>query len=130
VTRKTSVRVTPATIASSDLPVGAIVKRLVQSIPKGNATSYGAIARAATVIGRPIGGARTVSWILATVNAKENIPWHRVVGRDGLILLPDRRGALQASRLRKEGVRVVKGVVEPAFLMDGAELVVRATRSR
>jgi alkylated DNA nucleotide flippase Atl1 len=115
---------------NGELTVGAIVKRVAKRIPKGKATTYGAIARVATVMGRSIGGARTVSWILATLKEKDNVPWHRIVGRGGVILLPDRRGALQASRLRKEGVRVLNGVVQPAFMIDVTEMVERASRNR
>ncbi len=101
-----------------DESVGAIVRGFVRRIPRGRAATYGTIARAAVVAGRPIGGARTVSWILASLKAGDDTPWHRVVGAGGLILLPDRRGALQRSRLKAEGIRFTKGVIEPHHLAD------------
>lgn len=112
-----------------DLSVGAFVRNLVRRIPKGRAATYGTVARAAVALGRPIGGARTVSWILASLKAGDDTPWHRVVGASGLILLPDRRGALQASRLKHEGVRFAKGVIEPRHLADEAVLLTRRRRT-
>lgn len=102
---------------------GAIVKRIVGKIPAGRAASYGTIGRVATAFGRPIGGARTVAWILASLRGGDETPWHRVVGAGGRILLPDRRGALQASRLRRDGVRVTKGVIPAAALLDDGGLL-------
>ncbi len=98
--------------------VGAIVRALVRRIPRGRVATYGAVARAAQMTGRPIGGARTVSWILASLKGRDDTPWHRVVGAGGVILLPDRRGALQRSRLKGEGVRFTKGLIEPTHIAD------------
>lgn len=109
-----------------DSTPSSIVQKLVHRIPPGRAASYGTIARAALALGRPIGGARTVAWILASLKGTNDTPWHRVVGAGGVILLPDRRGALQISRLRHEGVRFFKAVIEPRFLIDESELL--ATR--
>lgn len=99
-----------------DESVGAIVRALVHGIPTGRVATYGTVARAAAALGRPIGGARTVSWILASLKRRDDTPWHRVVGAGGVILLPDRRGGLQKSRLRSEGVRFTKGVIEASHL--------------
>jgi len=112
-----------------DESVGAIVRGFVRRIPCGRAATYGTIARAAIVAGRPIGGARTVSWILASLKAGDDTPWHRVVGAGGLILLPDRRGALQTSRLKREGVRFKKGVIESGQLVNENELLSGRTRT-
>ena len=107
---------------------GAIVTTLVRLIPTGRATSYGIIGRVAAVLGSPIGGARTVAWILASLKAGDGTPWHRVVGAGGVILLPERRGALQMSRLRREGVRFSRGVIMPSFLLDDAEFLSQLLR--
>jgi methylated-DNA-protein-cysteine methyltransferase-like protein len=109
-------------VRPEEVTIGAIVKELVRRIPGGRVASYGAVARAAAALGRPIGGARTVAWILASLRAGDDTPWHRVVGAQGVILLPDRRGALQARRLRREGVRFSRGVIPAEFLLDEAEL--------
>lgn len=110
-------------------PPSALVKHIVSRIPAGRAASYGTVGRAAAAFGRPIGGARTVAWILASLKGKDETPWHRVVGAGGRILLPDRRGALQASRLRREGVRFVKSSIEPRCLIGEAELLAALLRS-
>lgn len=110
-------------MAEPDQSVGAIVRGLVHKIPRGRVATYGTVARAAVALGRPIGGARTVSWILASLKGRDDTPWHRVVGAGGVILLPDRRGALQRSRLRSEGVRFTKGVIEPSHLADEGVLL-------
>lgn len=109
---------------------GTVVKALVHRIPIGKASTYGAIGRAASALGRPIGGARTVAWILASLKGTDDTPWHRVVGASGVILLPDRRGATQRSRLQREGVRFVKGKLAPSLLMDEGELLTQRKRRR
>ena len=106
-----------------DAPPAAIVKHVVRTIPAGRAATYGTVGRAAMALGRPIGGARTVAWILASLKGKDDTPWQRVVGAGGRILLPDRRGALQASRLRNEGVRFAGSVIEPRGLIGERELL-------
>lgn len=108
-----------------DTTPAAVVKSIVHRIPAGRAASYGTIGRVAVAVGRPIGGARTVAWILASLKGKDDPPWHRVVGAGGVILLPDRRGALQASRLRAEGVRFRKGTIETACMIDEIALLAR-----
>jgi alkylated DNA nucleotide flippase Atl1 len=116
-------------VKPEDASVGEVVKQLVRRIPKGRVASYGTIGRAAIALGRPIGGARTVAWILATLKGKDDTPWHRVVGVGGKILLPGRRGALQRSRLRSEHVRFAEGgPIEPDFVVD--EFVILANRRR
>jgi alkylated DNA nucleotide flippase Atl1 len=64
-----------------------------------------------------------VAWILASLRDAEQTPWYRVVGAGGVILLRDRRGALQARRLRSEGVRFVRGVIAHAQMIDEVELL-------
>jgi methylated-DNA-protein-cysteine methyltransferase-like protein len=66
-------------------------------IPRGKVSTYGGVAKAA---GFP-GAARQVVWALQ--NAR-GVPWHRVVGAGGRILLPGERGLEQRIRLETEGV--------------------------
>lgn len=106
-----------------EAPPAAIVRHIVRRIPAGRAASYGTVGRVASALARPIGGARTVAWILASLKGKDETPWHRVLGAGGRILLPDRRGALQASRLRQEGVRFARSAMEPRFLIGEEELL-------
>lgn len=112
-----------------DESVGSVVRGFVRRIPRGRAATYGTIARAAAAAVRPIGGARTVSWILASLKPGDDTPWHRVVGAGGVILLPDRRGALQTSRLKREGVRFKMGVIEPGHLINESQLLSRRLRT-
>jgi len=75
------------------------VQRLVLKIPRGKVATYGEIARAA---GYP-GTARQVAWALRGSGA-EGLPWQRVVGQGGRILLPGEAGLHQRLRLEMEGV--------------------------
>ncbi len=113
-----------------ELAPGEMVKRIVGGIPKGRAATYGTIGRVAGAIGRPIGGARTVAWILASLKRQDTTPWHRVVGAGGKILLPDRRGALQRSLLKKDGARSLGAALDPAQLVDETALLQMLLRGR
>ncbi|HUN75693.1 MAG TPA: MGMT family protein [Steroidobacteraceae bacterium] len=87
---------------------------VVCAIPRGSASTYGAVARAAGLPGR----ARLVGFALRVAPAELNLPWHRVVAAQGRIAFP--RGSQhfreQVRRLRAEGVRVEKGRVAAAAL--------------
>ena len=74
------------------------IRSVVAKIPKGKVATYGAVARAA---GFP-GNARRVAWALRHTDGK--LPWHRVLGAGGKILLPRQAGAEQRLRLESEGV--------------------------
>ncbi len=73
----------------------------VRRVPRGKVATYGDIAYAA---GYP-GAARQVAWALHT--SSRGLPWHRIVGADGKILLPGEGGFEQRMRLRAEGVEFV-----------------------
>jgi methylated-DNA-protein-cysteine methyltransferase-like protein len=74
------------------------IRKVVARIPKGKVSTYGAVAEAA---GFP-GNARRVAWALRGADGK--LPWHRVLGAGGKILLPRDAGAEQRLRLQAEGV--------------------------
>src|SRR5215472_18757555 len=76
-----------------------VIRDTIRTIPKGKVASYGDVARAA---GFP-GAARQVVWALRATSA--GLPWHRVVGGGGRILLPGEAGFEQRTRLASEGVR-------------------------
>jgi methylated-DNA-protein-cysteine methyltransferase related protein len=76
------------------------VQKTVRRIPRGKVASYGQVAAAA---GHP-GTARQVAWALRGSGA-EGIPWQRVVGSDGRILLPGQAGLHQRLLLELEGVQ-------------------------
>lgn len=88
----------------------------MSSIPRGQVSTYGAVARAAGFPGR----ARQAGFALRVAPAELQLPWHRVVGAGGRIVFPPSSGAYreQARRLRAEGVRVADGRVEPGALTE------------
>jgi methylated-DNA-protein-cysteine methyltransferase-like protein len=74
-----------------------LMLRQVRRIPKGKVATYGEVAYAA---GFP-GSARQVAWAL---HQSSGLPWHRVVGANGKILLSGEPGFEQRMRLESEGV--------------------------
>ncbi len=62
--------------------------------------SYGQIS---TVCGNPR-GARQVARILHSMTVSYDLPWHRVVNKEGKIVLTDEKHNLQRSLLEGEGV--------------------------
>jgi len=58
----------------------------IRAVPYGKVASYGQIA---LVAGHPrgAGGARDVVRILASMSEKQNLPWWRIVRKDGSIAL-------------------------------------------
>jgi methylated-DNA-protein-cysteine methyltransferase-like protein len=88
----------------------------VCAIPRGQAATYGAVARAAGLPGR----ARQAGFALRVAPEDLNLPWHRVVGAGGRIVFPEssREHKEQARRLRAEGVPVKDGRVARAALTD------------
>lgn len=80
------------------------VYRLVQRIPRGKVLTYGALARAL----RLPGGARTAGRAMAATPSGKGIPWHRVVGDRGRILIRGPHALLQRKLLESEGVALVE----------------------
>lgn len=85
----------------------AVVYRLVKQIPRGRVLTYGQLARAL----RLRGGARAAGRAMAACPAGRGIPWHRVVGADGRILIREPHASLQRRLLESEGTRLVEGRV-------------------
>ncbi|HEV2271592.1 MAG TPA: MGMT family protein [Steroidobacteraceae bacterium] len=94
--------------------------QVVCAIPRGRASTYGAVARAAGLPGR----ARQAGYALRVAPKELNLPWHRVVGAGGRIVFPSgsRHHKEQARRLRAEGVAVKLGRVAPSALTELDEL--------
>jgi methylated-DNA-protein-cysteine methyltransferase-like protein len=93
--------------ASDDNPAIQAIWDVVCAIPRGQVSTYGAVARAAGLPGR----ARLAGFALKVAPKEINLPWHRVVGAGGRIVfpissLPYRE---QAKRLRAEGVVLKNG---------------------
>ena len=77
------------------------VTQIISRIPEGSITTYGIIAACA---GNPQ-GARQVARILHACSQTENLPWHRVVNRNGQISLNRLNGyEVQKQLLENEGV--------------------------
>jgi methylated-DNA-protein-cysteine methyltransferase related protein len=75
------------------------IRRTVLRIPRGKVVTYGDVANAA---GHP-GSARQVAWAL-NGRGSEGLPWQRVLGAGGKILLSGESGLLQRTLLQIEGV--------------------------
>lgn len=88
----------------------------VCAIPRGQVSTYGAVARAAGLPGR----ARLTGFALRVAPRELNLPWHRVVGAGGRIVFPSasREHKEQARRLRAEGVPVTAGRVARSALTE------------
>lgn len=76
----------------------------IRRIPRGKVATYGDVAYAA---GYP-GYARQVAWALH--GSGKSVPWQRVVGAGGKILLTGEQGFEQRMRLQSEGVRLIGGL--------------------
>jgi methylated-DNA-protein-cysteine methyltransferase related protein len=89
---------------------------VVCSIPRGQVSTYGAVARAAGLPGR----ARLTGFALKITPKGMPLPWHRVVGAGGRIVFPklSLQHREQAQRLRAEGVAVKDGRVNRACIAD------------
>ena len=81
-----------------------IIRATIRTIPKGKVSTYSDVARAAGFPGR----ARQVVWAL---RGARGLPWHRVVGAGGKIMLPGENGLEQRLRLETEGVAFRDGRV-------------------
>jgi len=80
------------------------VYRLVKQIPRGRVITYGALAKALHIRG----GARTAGRAMAATPSGKGIPWHRVVGDRGKLLIREPYASLQRKLLESEGVEIVE----------------------
>jgi methylated-DNA-protein-cysteine methyltransferase-like protein len=85
-----------------------IVYRLVKQIPRGRVLTYGALAR---VLRLP-GGARTAGRAMAATPSGKGIPWHRVLGERGKILIREPYASLQRKLLESEGIKLIESRVD------------------
>ncbi|MBL8237614.1 MAG: MGMT family protein [Bryobacterales bacterium] len=76
------------------------MRAVVRRVPKGRVTTYGDVAREA---GFPT-CSRQAAWCLKKFDPA--LPWHRVIGKGGKILLRGPNGVEQIQRLEAEGVAV------------------------
>lgn len=81
------------------------VYKLVKKIPRGRVTTYGALAKALHLRG----GARAAGHAMAACPAGKSIPWHRVIGAGGHLLIREPHSSLQQRLLVTEGVAMGGG---------------------
>ncbi|MCU1316069.1 MAG: cysteine methyltransferase [Candidatus Acidoferrum typicum] len=84
------------------------VFRFVQRIPRGRVLTYGALAKAL----RLPGGARSAGRAMAATPSGKGIPWHRVVGEYGKILIREPYASLQRKLLESEGIAILESRVD------------------
>ena len=103
-----------------DNPALEAIWNVVASIPRGQVSTYGAVARAAGLPGR----ARQAGYALRVYPKELNLPWHRVLGAGGRIVFPksSRHHKEQARRLRAEGVVVKDGRVAASAITQLEDL--------
>jgi methylated-DNA-protein-cysteine methyltransferase-like protein len=95
--------------------------RTVRTIPRGQVSTYGNVARKAGLPGR----ARLVGHALKVAPARLKLPWHRVLAAGERITFPknSRQHAEQSRRLRAEGVKVKNGRVAQGSAADIDEIL-------
>ena len=103
-------------VPAFDKPGIQAIWEVVCTIPRGQVSTYGAVARAAGLPGR----ARLAGLALRVAPDEMNLPWHRVLGVGGRIVFPknSRPYREQAKRLRAEGVLSKDGRVDRACIAD------------
>jgi methylated-DNA-protein-cysteine methyltransferase related protein len=84
------------------------VYHFVQRIPRGKVLTYGGLARAL----RLPGGARSAGRAMAATPSGKGIPWHRVIGERGKILIREPYASLQKKLLESEGITIVESRVD------------------
>ena len=85
-----------------------LVYTLVKKIPRGKVLTYGALAKAT----RLPGGARTAGHAMAATPKGQAIPWHRVVGAGGKLLIREPYASLQRKLLATEGAKLTESRVD------------------
>jgi methylated-DNA-protein-cysteine methyltransferase-like protein len=80
------------------------VYTLVKQIPRARVLSYGDVANALKLRG----GARSAGRAMAACPSGRGIPWHRVVGADGKLLIREPYASLQRKLLESEGVQATE----------------------
>jgi len=108
------------TAQGEDNPALEAIWNVVASIPRGQVSTYGAVARAAGLPGR----ARQAGYALRVMPEELNLPWHRVLGAGGRIVFAktSRHFKEQARRLKAEGVLVKQGRAPASAMADLEEL--------
>jgi methylated-DNA-protein-cysteine methyltransferase related protein len=77
---------------------------LVKKIPRGRVMTYGQVAKAL----RLPGGARTAGRAMSASPSGQGVPWHRVVGAGGRLLIREPHASLQRRLLETEGLALAE----------------------
>ena len=80
------------------------VYTLVKKIPRGRVITYGQLAKALKLPG----GARTAGRAMAACPSGHGVPWHRVVGAGGALLIREPYASLQRKLLESEGLELAE----------------------
>jgi len=80
------------------------VYKFVKIIPRGRVVTYGQVARTL----RLPGGARTAGRAMAACPNGRGVPWHRVVGAGGRLLIREPHASLQRKLLESEGLTLAE----------------------
>jgi methylated-DNA-protein-cysteine methyltransferase-like protein len=80
------------------------VYAMVKKIPRGRVLTYGQLAKAL----RLSGGARTAGRAMAACPSGKGVPWHRVVGAGGKLLIREPHASLQRKLLESEGLTLAE----------------------
>lgn len=95
-------------------PMTQAIIECIKSIPEGKVASYGEVA---SMAGYP-GGARQVVRVLSTLSEKEDLPWHRIVKKNGRIALTGSGECEQMILLEREGVSFdTSGQIEKRYFV-------------
>jgi len=76
------------------------IYQVVRKVPRGKVASYGQIAQ---IVGKGC-DARMVGYAMAGTPEGSDVPWQRIVNREGKISLPGKGGEIQRMRLEAEGI--------------------------
>lgn len=88
---------------------------IVRRIPPGTVASYGLVGRTLT---NPVSGLLAGRWMHAA--ADDSVPWWRVVGASGDLLIAKKDphlALIQQRKLEEEGVEFVGGLVDKSFFL-------------
>jgi methylated-DNA-protein-cysteine methyltransferase-like protein len=81
-----------------------VVYTFVKKIPRGYVATYGQVAKSLKLPG----GARTAGRAMAACPSGKGIPWHRVVGAGGKLLIREPYASLQRKLLESEGLQLAE----------------------
>jgi methylated-DNA-protein-cysteine methyltransferase-like protein len=83
---------------TNKLPLPGVIAATIRKVPRGRVSTYGAIAKAA-------GYPRYARYVARVLTQAKGLPWQRIVGSGGRILLRGEAAFEQRFLLEGEGVR-------------------------